>query len=41
MNNIKNTPNFTSEEGDQILFPFSPPIFKTEVDPSFTKELVT
>jgi len=41
MNNIINTPNFTTEDGDQILYPFSPPIFKTEVDSSFTKELVT
>jgi len=40
MNNITNTPNYITEEGDQILFPFSPPIFKTEVDSNFTKELV-
>ena len=35
-----NIPNFETEEGDKILYPFSPPIFQTEVDTNFTKELI-
>jgi|TARA_R110002153_G_scaffold192408_2_gene345664 hypothetical protein len=35
-----NVPNFETEEGDKILYPFSPPIFQTEVDTNFTKELI-
>ena len=35
-----NTAKFITEEGDQILYPFSPPIFQTEVDSNFTKELI-
>ena len=35
-----NVPKFITEEGDQILYPFSPPIFQTEVDSNFTKELI-
>jgi len=35
-----NVPRFETEEGDNILYPFSPPIFQTEVDPNFTKELI-
>ena len=37
---ITNIPKITTEEGDNLLFPFSPPIFQTEVDPKFTKELI-
>ncbi len=29
-----------TEEGDNILYPFGPPIFQTQVDPSFSKELI-
>lgn len=36
-----NISNMITEEGDRILYPFSPPIFQTEVDNSFTKELIT
>jgi len=39
-NFITNIPKVTTEEGDNILFPFSPPIFQTEVDSKFTKELI-
>ena len=39
-NFITNVPNFETENGDKILYPFSPPIFQTEVDPNFTKELI-
>jgi len=35
-----NVPKFETEEGDNILYPFSPPIFQTEVDSNFTKELI-
>jgi hypothetical protein len=35
-----NVPKFITEEGDKILYPFSPPIFQTEVDSNFTKELI-
>jgi len=34
---ITNVPNFETEYGDKILYPFSPPIFQTEVDTNFTK----
>jgi len=37
---ITNVPNFETEDGDKILYPFSPPIFQTEVDSNFTKELI-
>jgi hypothetical protein len=41
MNNfITNVANFEIETGDKILYPFSPPIFQTEVDSNFTKELI-
>ena len=41
MNNfVTNIPNFETEYGDKILYPFSPPIFQTEVDTNFTKELI-
>jgi hypothetical protein len=35
-----NVSNFETEDGDKILYPFSPPIFQTEVDSNFTKELI-
>ena len=35
-----NVPQFETEYGDKILYPFSPPIFQTEVDDKFTKELI-
>ena len=35
-----NAAKFTTEENDNILYPFSPPIFQTEVDSNFTKELI-
>jgi len=37
---ITNIANFETEDGDKILYPFSPPIFQTEVDSNFTKELI-
>jgi hypothetical protein len=37
---ITNVPNFETEDGDKILYPFSPPIFQTEVDSNFIKELI-
>jgi len=37
---ITNVSKFITEEGDQILYPFSPPIFQTFVDSNFTKELL-
>jgi len=35
-----NIPKFITEDGDNILYPFSPPIFQTEVDSNFTKQLI-
>jgi hypothetical protein len=35
-----NVSNFETKEGDKILYPFSPPIFQTQVDSNFTKELL-
>ena len=35
-----NVAKFETEDGDKILYPFSPPIFQTEVDSNFTKELI-
>ena len=35
-----NIPKFITEDGDNILYPFSPPIFQTEVDSYFTKQLI-
>jgi hypothetical protein len=35
-----NVPKFITEEGDNILYPFGPPIYQTEVDSNFTKELI-
>ena len=37
---VTNVANFETETGDKILYPFSPPIFQTEVDTNFTKELI-
>src|SRR6056300_783056 len=37
---ITNVANFETEDGDKILYPFSPPILQTEVDSNFTKELI-
>ena len=39
-NFVTNVANFETEDGDKILYPFSPPIFQTEVDSNFTKELI-
>jgi hypothetical protein len=39
-NFITNVAKFETEDGDKILYPFSPPIFQTEVDSNFTKELI-
>tara|TARA_R110001592_G_scaffold114758_2_gene314867 strand:+ start:528 stop:1223 length:696 start_codon:yes stop_codon:yes gene_type:complete len=36
-----NIPKYVTEEGDNILYPFSPPIFQTMVDLNFTKDLIT
>ena len=38
---ITNSPYITTDEGDKIIYPFSPPIFQTDVDSNFTKELIT
>ena len=35
-----NVAKFETETGEKILYPFSPPIFQTEVDSNFTKELI-
>jgi len=35
-----NVAKFVTETGDNILYPFGPPIFQTEVDSNFTKELL-
>jgi len=35
-----NVPKIELETGEKILYPFSPPIFQTEVDTNFTKELI-
>jgi hypothetical protein len=35
-----NVPNIELETGEKIIYPFSPPIFQTEVDTNFTKELI-
>ena len=38
---VTNSPYITTDEGDKIIYPFSPPIFQTDVDSNFTKELIT
>lgn len=41
MNNFEtNVANFETGTGDKILYPFSPPIFQTEIDSKLTKELI-
>jgi hypothetical protein len=35
-----NVPNFELETGEKIIYPFSPPIFQTEVDSNFKNELI-
>lgn len=35
-----NSPKFITEEGDQIIYPFSPPIYQTELDDEFINELI-
>jgi len=37
---LTNTACVDTETGDKIIYPFSPPIFQTEVDENFTKELI-
>ena len=37
---VTNSTHFVTETDDKILYPFGPPIFQTEVDPNFTKELL-
>jgi len=33
-------PHVVTKTGEKILYPFGPPIFQTQVDPNFTKELI-
>ena len=33
-------PHFKTKEGDTVLYPFSPPLFKSKVDSSFTLDLI-
>ena len=42
MNNkfVTTVPKLVTETGDNILYPFSPPIFQSEVDPNFIKDLL-
>ena len=35
-----NVATFEIETGDKILYPFGPPIFQSEIDSNFTKELI-
>jgi len=35
-----NVPKLVTEQGDNILYPFSPPIFQSEVDPKFIEDLL-
>ncbi len=35
-----NVPFFDTETGDKIIYPFSPPIFQSEIDSNFTTELI-
>jgi hypothetical protein len=35
-----NVPTVSTETGDNIIYPFSPPIFQTEVDSNFTNQLI-
>ncbi len=36
-----NVSKFETDDGDNILYPFGPPIFQTYSDPNFTKELIS
>ena len=42
MNNTYNTncPKFVTETGDNIIYPFSPPIFQSQVDNNFIQDLI-
>lgn len=42
MNNtyITNTPKLTTDFGDNLIYPFGPPIFQSELDPKFIKDLI-
>jgi len=40
MNFTTNVAHYENSTGDKILYPFGPPIFQTEVDQNFTKELI-
>ncbi len=35
-----NIPKFDTDTGDNILFPFSPPIYQSDLDQNFIKELI-
>lgn len=37
---VTTAPKFVTEQGDNILYPFSPPIFQSEIDPNFIKDLL-
>ena len=37
---VTNVPKLVTEQGDNVLYPFSPPIFQSDVDPNFIKELL-
>jgi len=37
---VTTVPKLVTEAGDNILYPFSPPIFQSEVDPNFIKDLL-
>ena len=34
------TPKFVTDTGDNILFPFSPPIFQSDLDQNFIDDLI-
>lgn len=40
MNFITRAAQYNTSTEDKIIYPFGPPIFQTEVDPNFTKELI-
>ena len=40
MDFITNVPIMKIQREDKLLYPFNPPIFQTEVDQNFTKELI-
>ena len=37
---VTTVPKLVTEYGDNVLYPFSPPIFQSEVDPNFIKDLL-